>query len=294
MSIVECPVCLDFFGWEDKHRRAPRVLPCGHTICNSCLIDISQRDPDNEFLCPVCRQEISKDKAIEKIPINRFVYDVLREKGLIESGEDNIMEEKYDLSFEIIFLGISGVGKTSIIDRYTNENFTLDRVSSVGTDIKIKTIQARKKTVRFKIRDTAGQERYSSMCLGFLRGANGAFFVYDCTNKHSLEKLEFYIKNFMNQNNTKARAMILVANKIDLENREVSQDEGMGFADKYKMSYFETSAKSGVGVDLIFKNIGIKLMKEFDKFGNEIESESHNISLNMTISKKKKIHSKCC
>lgn len=301
MSLVECPICMDYYGGDDSHERAPRILSCGHTICTFCLKDLYSRKGEEVFQCPICRKVVdNNNKPITELPINRYVYDVLRDKGLIENNNDTIItsssNQNFDYKFQIIFLGTGGVGKSCIIHRFVENEFQEGLIPvTLNIDFKVKVMKIRNKTVQLTIKDTAGQERYQSLAFSSFRNSQGAFFVYDCTDKVSLDGLKIYIENYLNQNCMKIRSMILVANKVDLpKKREVSEEEGRNYAEKYKMRYIETSAKENTNIERIFKNIVVELMiQSASLIGEEIQVRGSSLVYE-NPRKGKKYKKNCC
>jgi len=104
-------------------------------------------------------------------------------------------EEQKDISCKVVLLGESGVGKTSIIDRFLNGRFSPDISPSQGASFGTKTIDlddSGKKKIKFDIWDTAGQEKFRSISKIFYRDANAVIFVYDITSRNSFEELKNY------------------------------------------------------------------------------------------------------
>ena len=104
-------------------------------------------------------------------------------------------EEKKEKSCKIVLLGESGVGKTSIIDRFLNGRFSPDISPSQGASYGTKTIdldETGEKKLKFDIWDTAGQEKFRSISKIFYRDADAVIFVYDITNKKSFEEIQNY------------------------------------------------------------------------------------------------------
>jgi len=116
-------------------------------------------------------------------------------------------------------------------------------------------------SVKFEIWDTAGQERYKSLAPMYYRNANCAIVVYDITQASSLEKAKSWIRELQRQ----ADPSIIIAfcgNKTDLEpRRQVTREEAQKYAEEESLLWFETSAKSGEGVEEVFKAIAHKLPK---------------------------------
>jgi Ras-related protein Rab-8A len=117
------------------------------------------------------------------------------------------------------------------------------------------------KQVKLQIWDTAGQERFRTITTSYFRGAQGILLVYDVTDPVSFSN----INNWMSQIHQHADLhvnKILIGNKCDMdEERKVSVEEGRGLAEKYKIPFFETSAKSKVNVGEAFEAIANDVTK---------------------------------
>ena len=162
---------------------------------------------------------------------------------------------------KIIFLGESGVGKTSIISRYMKnyqnspEN-TLAAIS-INKNIKIDNLE-----VELQIWDTAGQEQYRSITSLFYKDALICVLVYDVTKKTSFIQVKEYWYNSVKQNGMKDVIIAIVGNKCDLfEEEEVSQEDGKHFGESINAIFKVVSAKEGIGIDKLFEEI-IEKFKE--------------------------------
>jgi small GTP-binding protein len=149
---------------------------------------------------------------------------------------------------QLLIIGDSTVGKTSILYQYTNNQFLSQHLATVGIDYYNKDEMINDKLVRVKIWDTAGQERYKSLTSTFFRNAQGIILVYDVTNPETFDNLKYWIQSINNnlgvQSNVKK---IIIGNKIDLP-REVLKDEAESLANEYGIKYFETSAKDNINI----------------------------------------------
>lgn len=154
---------------------------------------------------------------------------------------------KYDDKIQLIMIGESSVGKTSILYKYTQGFFTSQHLATVGIEYFTKEEKIDEKTLRVRIWDTAGQEQYRSLTRNFYRNSDGVVIVYDVTSKASYSKVKEWVES-VNDNTDRHTRMILVGNKIDLP-REVSTEEGQRLATGLGISYFETSAKENIGID---------------------------------------------
>ena len=157
----------------------------------------------------------------------------------------------YDQKVQLLIIGDSTVGKTSILSRYTNGEFNPHYLATVGLDFFKKDEVFNGKTIRIKIWDTAGQERYKSLTQGYFRNAEGIMIVYDVTNAVSFENLKYWIQSIKTHigDDLEHIPIVIIGNKIDSEEREVKKEDAEAFAKEQKFNYFETSAKNGDGVN---------------------------------------------
>lgn len=164
-------------------------------------------------------------------------------------------DEKFDLSFKILTVGESGVGKTSLLLQYVESNFNESLLSTVGIDFKCRTVEVDNKKVRLQIWDTAGQERFHSMASWYFRDANGLVLVYDITHLRSFERVSGWVDN-VRKSAPQDVVIFLVGNKSDKQyKRVVSHEKGQELAESYNIKFFETSAKMGTGVNEVFKDL---------------------------------------
>jgi Ras-related protein Rab-11A len=210
-------------------------------------------------------------------------------------------DENYDLIFKIVLIGDSGVGKTNILSRYINNEFSLATQSTVGVEFGSKIIKKNGKVIKLQIWDTAGQERYKSITSAYYKGSKGAFVVYDITRKTTYDNIDKWIGE-LKTNGSEDVLIMLVGNKSDLEDkREVITEEVEKKAQEQKLAFCETSALNGKNVEYAFENLINEILKKVEKDKiNEAKqlSESKAITLetadknqNEKNSKKKK---KCC
>lgn len=178
----------------------------------------------------------------------------------------------YEEKCQLLLIGDSSVGKTSLIYRYTNQkNFQDHHLATVGIDYfsKDETINNRK--IRVKLWDTAGQERYKSLTYSFFRNAQGVMLVYDVSNRDTFESLKYWMNSIKStlgeEYNIK---IVIVGNKID-RHREVSKEEAEKFAKNINIEYFETSAKDNINVDKSISHV-VKCIVGDKKFAWERDS----------------------
>ena len=158
-------------------------------------------------------------------------------------------------TIKVVVLGSEGVGKSSIVTRFVNNDFKEVVDSTNGAYFAPKTLPiSGGKDIRFDIWDTAGKERYRALNKFFMKDALFAIFVYDPYNKDSFDNLEWYV-NTMKEIGPKNCCYVIAENKNDRNDRvkEVDPEEGKEYATKNKAIFRAVSAKSGDGIEDLFK-----------------------------------------
>ena len=193
----------------------------------------------------------------------------------------------FDVKYKIMVLGESKVGKTSLIKRYTKDQFGGVYLTTVGMDFQDKIIEIEDKKVRLQVWDTAGQERFRNVTKSYFQSSRGLLVVYDITDKESFEKINFWIKN-IKENAPENAKLILVGNKCDLANeRQISYEEGEKKASNYNIKFFESSEKEGTNVKEFFFYLANEIYQDEKTKGKD---NKKTIQLNANQKGKKK----CC
>ena len=163
------------------------------------------------------------------------------------------MSVEFDYLLKYIVVGDSSVGKTNILNYYKGSSFDENTQPSIGVQFIAKNIQIDNKTFRLQIWDTAGQECFRAMTKTYYKNSSCAFIVYDITEKETFEHIEYWIKE-CKKVAPETILFVLIGNKSDLNNkREITYDVGSEYANKNKMLFYETSAKSGYNIEKIFR-----------------------------------------
>ncbi len=158
-----------------------------------------------------------------------------------------------DFAIKILLLGDSSVGKTCFLKRYTDNTFQDAYLSTIGFDFKFKFITLDNgKTVKVQLWDTAGQERFRTIAKSYYKGAHGIVLIYDVTNRKTYDNIRKWLNQIKDEASNKI-SIILVANKIDSEERQVSVEEGETLAKASNLPIFEASAKDSINVEESFK-----------------------------------------
>jgi len=205
------------------------------------------------------------------------------------------MAKTYDYLFKLLLIGDSGVGKTCVLFRFSEDAFNSTFISTIGIDFKIRTIDLDGKKIKLQIWDTAGQERFRTITTAYYRGAMGIMLVYDITNEKSFDNIRNWIRNIEEHAATDVEKMVL-GNKCDMnDKRQVSKERGEQLAVEYGVKFMETSAKTSVNVEESFISLARDIKRKMDK---KLENPNPNGPGNIKVTsepkpKKGGIFAKC-
>ena len=178
---------------------------------------------------------------------------------------DRSISDKILFNLKLIMLGDSGVGKTSILARYINNEFSDSLKCTISLENKFKVIDVgHNQYVKLNIWDTAGQEKYKSFTRSYYTDSQGVIIVFDLSNHDTFEGLEYWIKELKDYAPQNIEILI-VGNKSDLLNeRSVNEEEIKNFTE-HKYLYFEVSAKDGNNISLAFDKLRIAITEKLNK-----------------------------
>lgn len=165
--------------------------------------------------------------------------------------------QQYDHLIKLLLIGDSGVGKSCLLLRFSDDQFTTSFITTIGIDFKIRTVELDGKRVKLQIWDTAGQERFRTLTSSYYRGAQGIVFVYDITRRDTFDDLaEIWQREVDMYSTVEDCVKIVIGNKVDrAEQRAVSREEGMAFARDNGCLFLECSAKTKVSVQEAFEEL---------------------------------------
>ena len=157
---------------------------------------------------------------------------------------------------KITLIGDSGAGKTCIINRYINDDFFSNKISTMGVSCSNKLVKEDNKLLRVDLWDTAGQEQYRALGSHFYKDSYVIILVYDITNRESFENLKIVWYKDLLKHNEKYTILAVVGNKNDLyEIEKVSEDEGRNYAKEINAIFMLVSAKNGDNINNLFNDI---------------------------------------
>jgi small GTP-binding protein len=218
-----------------------------------------------------------------------------------ENPEIEILPEdyaQYDLSFKIIVIGDSGVGKSCLTTKAVKDNYIEYYQATIGFEFLTFNLRMNDTVIKLQIWDTCGQEVYRSLISNFYRNSSLAILLYAINNRTSFINVEHWLKDLKSEANPNVRVM-LIGNKCDLENeRIISKDDGENFKEENKLDFFmETSAKTGENARNVLIEAAKFLYQDFlnKKIQGSISDNSKDDKkkkLNDTMENKK--NGKCC
>jgi Ras-related protein Rab-18 len=168
----------------------------------------------------------------------------------------------FDHLFKVLLVGDSGVGKSSLLLRFTADTFD-DLSPTIGVDFKVKMMTLQGKRLKLTIWDTAGQERFRTLTSSYYRGAQGIILVYDVTRRATFTDLsDVWLKEVDRYSTNEDCIKMLIGNKVDLEEHErvVTKKEGIAFARQHGCLFLEASAKTSINVQRCFDELVQKIL----------------------------------
>lgn len=209
-------------------------------------------------------------------------------------AEKEITKNKKPIPCKMILVGDSGVGKTSMINRYLNE-YSKNVTPTISTSFfnKIEIINNYK--MKFQIWDTVGQEQYRSLNSLFFKDAHICLMVYDITKESSFKSIKEYWYQAVINNGLEGVIFGIAGNKNDLYmNEKVDQNEVKSFCKQINAIFQYTSAKENICIDELFKELGDKFVNSnfMLEVGSEyFQSRNDSFIINNEDNKKRK---GCC
>jgi len=189
------------------------------------------------------------------------------------------MAEAPITTLKLLIIGESGVGKSSLLLRFTDDTFDPEVAATIGVDFKVKTMSINGNPVKLAIWDTAGQERFRTLTPSYYRGAQGVILVYDVTSRPTFQKLEMWLGEVDAYANRPGMVKMLVANKIDnKKDRVITRDDGLKFARKHSTLFIECSARTADGVATAFEELVEKIIQTPGLWEQNIAAKTVNLN----------------
>ena len=195
-------------------------------------------------------------------------------------------EVNFNYLYKYIVIGDSFVGKSCIVAKYIHGGFDEEFKTTIGIEFGSKDLTINGKVYRIQIWDTAGQETFRSITRAYYKNSVCSFIVYDVTNRQSFLNVQDWFNECKKQT-PKTAMMVLVGNKIDLNNkREVSYEEGENFAKNNSMLFYETSAKNGDNIENMFYESAEIIANKINEGYYDLDRENCGIKMGFYPSEK--------
>ncbi|KAI8341055.1 ras family-domain-containing protein [Chlamydoabsidia padenii] len=201
----------------------------------------------------------------------------------------------YDYLIKLLLIGDSGVGKSCLLLRFSDDSFTPSFITTIGIDFKIRTIELDGKRIKLQIWDTAGQERFRTITTAYYRGAMGILLVYDVTDERSFGNVRNWFSN-IEQHANEGVNKILIGNKCDMEEkRVVTKEQGETLANELGIQFMETSAKANIGVEEAFFDLARDIKKRLiDTQQTQQTRQREEVRLDNNTTTNNKTGGGCC
>lgn len=187
---------------------------------------------------------------------------------------------------KIVILGESGVGKTSLMERYVERRFSQQYKATIGADFFPKDVIIDDKPVNLQIWDTAGQERYQSLGSAFYRGADACVLVYDMTDARSFDALDSWRDEFLISaapRDPDSFPFVVMGNKVDVIDRARAvstkkAQEWCASKGSNPIPLFETSAMDDINVEAAFDAVARSALRRGEQDDDFIPRDTVEIN----------------
>lgn len=265
---------------HNKHEYEIKLLYLGKYVKeiekNKNIVEKGIEIPESKF-----KEEIIKAGLIQPEKINNINTKILFSKYLeykkdIETKKISF-KDKVELEYkeyeedhhklEIVWLGGSSVGKSSIIKRYCKNSFDEWHIPTIEADFNFKDISFKNENINLLIWEISAQGSSTRISCEYITDAAVIILTYDVSNKSTFDIINNWLSLVKDYCNVNEKLLFLVGNKcdLDIEKKEVSYDEGLSFAKENNMIFHEVSAKTGKGIDKLFEDIIDKFITYYDK-----------------------------
>lgn len=158
-------------------------------------------------------------------------------------------EQNQVVTLKVILAGDHQAGKTMFLMRWKESDSQIIPQPTIATQLVCQTLDVGGTQIKMQLWDTAGQEAYRSITIPYFRSCKGVFLVFDLTNRQSFENLDYWLE-LIHENTHSNPFIIVIANKNDLPNHVVTQEELNKYCKEKELVHFVVSAKTGENVSI--------------------------------------------
>jgi small GTP-binding protein len=178
-------------------------------------------------------------------------------------------------SFKFIIIGSSGVGKTALLKRVTDNSFSGESQSTIGVEFDSTIVEVDNQSIKLQIWDTAGQERFRSIAKAYFRNAVGVLLVFDLGDRKTFDEVNMWLNDVRSLCDPSA-VVILIGNKSDLASgRVITMIEAEQYAQHQHLTYLETSALNGANVREAFLRVATAIYRKGAKGGAKAQQTAN-------------------
>jgi small GTP-binding protein len=197
-------------------------------------------------------------------------------------------------TFKVVFLGEGRVGKTSIGRRWAENKFEQTTRSTVAAAFFQKSVQVKDgRMLNIMLWDTAGQEEFHSLAPIYYKDAHAAILAFSVVDQRSFDRMVQW-KNELISSRGENIKLVVVGNKIDMtKDRCIKPEQGEAIAEANRAKYFEVSAKTGQGVDLLFAHVA-ELLASLPTQTQSLAKRSSKVGLQVVNGEDQPPQKGCC
>ena len=209
----------------------------------------------------------------------------------------------YDYLCKIILIGNTGVGKTSYCDRLVHNKYNDVFIPTLGVDFFAKHVKLDDNIVlKTHIWDTAGQEKFNGIITHYYKDIAGAIIIFDIGSRYTFTRVNYWKNEIIRKSNHDITTfpILLLGNKCDNGNREVTRDEAEIYALKNSMIYEEISCKKNCNIEESFLKIGREIYQKMNKetpgpgIKRHFSQTQDDLLMNLDLDRKCRNTKTCC
>lgn len=169
---------------------------------------------------------------------------------------------EYDQVHKMVIVGDAGVGKSSLVARFTDNTHSEAHVPTIGVDFKLRRLTLSDgRVIKLHLWDTTGNERFKSITRAYYRAAHGIAICFDTSSESSFEHVAGWLEA-VQQFGSSGVATMLIGTKSDLEaQRQVTRERAEQLAASKGLAYIETSALRDENVQLVFESMAREMAR---------------------------------
>lgn len=233
--------------------------------------EISLKNEDNNLIELINQINRNLNDKSNNISLNYFSFLNQNNKKIL-----NFLNEFFTV--KLLLLGDSSVGKTSFINRFFNNEYNENELSTLGIDFQYQILKKDNSIIKLLVWDTVGQEKFRAIPSKFYRNCDGILLFFDLEKPDSFNNISKWIQDINDNNNETNCILYLLGNKIDLS-RKISLEQANLKAKELNVKYFEISCKLNINIyDPVLEMINEILNKNINKTSHKISTK--NLSLN--------------